>query len=209
MIGSQGRCTHGDFILASLRWEIETNQARNRRGYKLEDSAWLHSDGWPIYRKDLGLKALEFFAIQNELSTVDGLLLRVNRIIISSATRKEILEGIHDRHLGITKCQERANQGVWWPWISKDIQNRIITCRHCLEKSSVLTNEHLLPSTLIDNSRTLLLIFVNWKNRLVSADYKVHWHLHAQPTYLECCYQQYGIAETVVSDNRRHYYSLH
>lgn len=54
--GSWGRCTplcqHGDFLLASFRWEIETNQARNRRGCKLEDSAWLHSDGWLIYRKD-------------------------------------------------------------------------------------------------------------------------------------------------------------
>ena len=44
--------------------------------------------------------------------------------------RKEILERIHDGHMGITKCRERANQSVWWPHVSKDIQDRVYTCGH-------------------------------------------------------------------------------
>lgn len=68
--------------------------------------------GWLIYKKDISLEAQELFDVKNDLITVDGLLLRRNRIVITSTMRIEILERIHNGHLGIRKCQEWANQAV-------------------------------------------------------------------------------------------------
>ena len=102
--------------------------------------------GWPTHKQDAWLAAREFFGVRNELSVCDGLLLRGDRIVIPFSVRSEILERIHDGHMGIGKCRERANQAVWWPSMRRDTEDRVSRCRHCLEKRPSQPNEPLLPS---------------------------------------------------------------
>ena len=106
--------------------------------------------GWPTYKQDVKLAARDFFAIRGELSVCNGLLVKGDRIVIPYSMRKEILERIHDGHMGITKCRERTNQSVWWPHVSKDIQDRVANCGHCLEKRPSQAREPVLPSSLPD-----------------------------------------------------------
>ena len=102
--------------------------------------------GWPVYKQEVWLGAHEFFGVKGELSVCDGLLLRGDRIVIPYSMRREILDRIHDGHLGITKCRERANQAVWWPGMSKDIETVVSKCRFCQEKRPSQPHEPLLPS---------------------------------------------------------------
>ena len=52
-------------------------------------------------------------------------------ILIPSNMRFDVLDKIHQGHLGITKCRERAKQSVWWPGLSTQIQDMVQNCRTC------------------------------------------------------------------------------
>ena len=106
--------------------------------------------GWPQYKEDVQLAAKDFFIIRGELSLHDGLLVRGDRIVVPFSLRKQILDRIHEGHMGVARCRERAAQSVWWPRIGKDIKSRVASCRHCLEKQPSQASEPLLPSTLPD-----------------------------------------------------------
>lgn len=52
----------------------------------------------------------QFYHVRGELSGVDGLLLKQNRIVIPSTLRQELLQRIHEGHLGVEKCKRRARE---------------------------------------------------------------------------------------------------
>ena len=58
----------------------------------------------------------------------DGLLVRGDRIVVPFSLRKQILERIHEGHMGVAKCRECAAQSVWWPRIEKDIKSWVASC---------------------------------------------------------------------------------
>ena len=130
--------------------KLDQIQEETKKNINLKTSLEYTVTGWPTYKQDVKLAARDVFAIGGELSVCNGLLVRGNRIVIPYTMRKEILERIHDGHMGITKCRERANQSVWWPHVSKDIQDRVATCEHCLEKRPSQAREPMLPSSLPD-----------------------------------------------------------
>ena len=59
--------------------------------------------------------------------------------------RLEVLDKIHNAHLGINKCRKRAKQAVWWPGLSKQIQDMAENCQTCL-KHIVNRPEPLCPT---------------------------------------------------------------
>ena len=97
--------------------------------------------GWPQYKEDIQLAARDFFIIRGELSLHDGLLVRGDRIVVPSSLRKQVLERIHEGHMGVAKCREYAAQSVWWPRIGKDIKSRVASCWHSLEKQPSQASE--------------------------------------------------------------------
>ena len=68
--------------------------------------------------------------------------------MISQALRKEALAKLHTGHLGITKCQERAKQSVWWPRIRKHIEEvqKYLMCSQFHHQ----TVEPLIPTNFPD-----------------------------------------------------------
>ena len=79
------------------------------------------------------------------LTVVQNVLLKGSRIGIPSALRLEVLDRIHEAHMGINKCRERAKQAVWWPGLSKQIQDMVENCKVCL-KHKINRPEPLSPT---------------------------------------------------------------
>ena len=51
--------------------------------------------------------------------------------MIPQPLRPEMLRKLHAGHQGISKCRQQALQSVWWPAISKDIEETINRCMVC------------------------------------------------------------------------------
>ncbi len=87
-------------------------------------------EGWTERSKsDPMLK--RYWAERALLTVQDGLLLRGMRLVIPAAMRSSVLNKLHEGHLGLVKCRERARQSVWWPLSTNVLYifDRNMSCR--------------------------------------------------------------------------------
>ncbi|PFX34624.1 WD repeat-containing protein 3 [Stylophora pistillata] len=76
-----------------------------------------------------------------------NIFLKGTRVAIPSSMQLEILDKIHEGHQGITL--ERAKSSVWWPGLSREIQDLVQLCRTCaLHEDNKL--EPLIETPLLD-----------------------------------------------------------
>ena len=54
-----------------------------------------------------------------------------SKLLIPSSLRLDTLDKIHASHQGIRKCRERARKSVWWPGLSKQIEDMVTICPTC------------------------------------------------------------------------------
>ena len=71
------------------------------------------TQGWPEKIKDLPPELQPYWAFREAITVADGLLLKGNRIIIPDKDRPQILKQIHEGHLGIQKCLQRAKATMY------------------------------------------------------------------------------------------------
>ena len=65
----------------------------------------------------------------DKLHEADDLLFYGDRVVVPKSMRKTILEKLHESHLGIVKTKERARQIVFWPGMSRNIEDHILGCK--------------------------------------------------------------------------------
>ncbi len=56
----------------------------------------------------------QFYSVCADLCMDDGLVLRQNRIVVPQSMCQDMLQRIHERHLGTEKCKGRAREAVYW-----------------------------------------------------------------------------------------------
>ncbi|UYV79900.1 K02A2.6-like [Cordylochernes scorpioides] len=103
-------------------------------------------EGWPE-RTNVSISESQYWPAKDDFSVENGILLKGSRYVIPENIRKGLLQRIHEGHLEIVKCRERAKGSVWWPRITSEIEEMVRTCPMCIEER---TNRHqpLLPSEL-------------------------------------------------------------
>ena len=88
-------------------------------------------DGWPGNANEYAEPAQPYFTYREELTILDGLLVKCSRIVIPTDMRHACLETLHTPHLGIQKTFLRAHTSVFWPGITADIKAKISGCAAC------------------------------------------------------------------------------
>ena len=62
--------------------------------------------------------------------------------------RKELLQRIHQGHMGIEKSKQRARDVLYWPGMNSQISNIISKCTTCLELQQQNMKEPMIPSRI-------------------------------------------------------------
>ena len=164
-------------------------------------------EGWPAG------SCPQFYHVRGELSTVDGLLLKKDRIVIPRALRMDMLHRIHEGHLGIEKCKRRARDTVFWPGLNKDIETLISKCETCQKHRNKQSKEPMVVAevpTAPWHKVGMDLFHLRGKDYLVVMDYYSNFPEMALLasststcviTHAKSIFARHGIPHTVVSDN--------
>ena len=118
-------------VLDSIRKETR-NDGQLQKLYKR-----ILNEDWEKHRKDPDIH--QFYSIKEELYVADGLIFRLNQIVIPLTLRRVVIKAAHSlRHLGMTKTKQMLRQKYWFPEMNKMIEQTVGQCYEC----QVTTKDH-------------------------------------------------------------------
>ncbi|PFX11487.1 Uncharacterized protein K02A2.6, partial [Stylophora pistillata] len=168
-------------------------------------------EGWPAYMPSSTILR-PYWENKKHLTVIDKILLYDDRIVIPAGMRLEILDLLHQGHLGITKTQARGKMSVWWPAITTAITDMVTKCFTCA-KNRPVPKEPLMPSSFPSRPWERLaadLFDLKGKKHLIVVDYYSRWtEVKALPSELsesvikalKEIFSTHGIPDLLVSDN--------
>ena len=65
-------------------------------------------NGWSCHRRELPLAVREYWSCRDEISEIDGLLFKAQKLIVPQSRREQLLEFIHESHQDIVQCKQCA-----------------------------------------------------------------------------------------------------
>lgn len=169
------------------------------------------SKQWPP-RRDLCPEAKQFFQFRHELFHEDDILWYGTRVVVPHSCRPAILRLLHEGHFGITKTLAKATETVWWPGISRDIEDVVKRCHKCAE-TTLNRKMPLKPTPFPERPWQRIamdLYFQHNKWWLIITDYYSRYpeiarldQLSAATVITHCksIFARHGIPEVVVTDN--------
>ena len=170
--------------------------------------------GWPENRSSCPDEIKTYWNYRDEVACLDGLMFKGLKLIIPEAFRKEMLELVHETHLGTVKCKSRAREVMFWSSMGSDIEEKVSHCSICAKVNmKIPPKEPLMNHELPDRpwSKIAADIF-EYKNEnyLVTVCYYSKWpHLQklknmTSKSVIACLKAQiglYGYFDELVMDN--------
>lgn len=71
-----------------------------------------------------------YFVHRNELSVDKGCVMWGARVVVPEKFREQLLEELHDQHLGMSLTKSLVRSYLWWPGLDKEIE-RVAGCNTC------------------------------------------------------------------------------
>ena len=99
--------------------------------------------GWTEDKSALPPVVSPYFKMRDEKSVQNELIFKGERVVVPKAARGELLGIIHNSHLGVNGCLNRARECRYWPGMTGDIKNHVSTCEACREYERSQTKETL------------------------------------------------------------------
>ena len=86
--------------------------------------------GWPKQRGECPDNLKCYSNCHDELSILDGLILKGMCIVIPEQCKDEILDQLHEGHFGTDHTKICVRDSVYWPQINKDIEQLVKLVKH-------------------------------------------------------------------------------
>lgn len=196
--------------------EIRTETQKDKMLSKLME---IIDEGWPHLRRQCHSSVIEFWNYRDELSVIDGIIFKADKIVIPLSMRSYMLNAIHSGHMGIERSIQRARDVLFWPKMTDDITNVVKQCAVCQENRNSPQKEPLICSDVPDYPWQVVatdLFYWDHKDYMVIVDYYSRYFEVYQlcntlsSTVISKCknaFSRHGIPEKVVSDNAMQYTS--
>ncbi|CAC5425304.1 unnamed protein product [Mytilus coruscus] len=175
----------------------------------LQQMKKINEEGWPLKKEELPEDLKMYWQFRNEITCIDNLLYKGLKLIIPTSLRKEMLQLIHETHMGIVKCKTRAREFMYWPGMMSDIQDIVEKCETC----AVNNKEPMITSKLPDRPSSKLaadLVQYKGEHYLLTVDYYSKWpeidkvdELSSSNTicYLKKQMSRFGYIDQLITDN--------
>ncbi|XP_047987077.1 uncharacterized protein K02A2.6-like isoform X1 [Leguminivora glycinivorella] len=170
-------------------------------------------EGWPNSKTQCDPITLPYWNIRDEIHVIDEILFKNQSVIIPKSMRSEILNILHEGHMGIEKTKNLARGLVFWPNIYHDIEMKVRQCETCMMFSPNKTKETLLsheqPSLpwqkvatdLFDyNNKKYLLVVDFYSNYIEIAQLNTDSRSQTVIQQLKSIFSRHGIPLQLVSD---------
>lgn len=170
--------------------------------------------GWPETKQQAAKEIQAYWNYRDEISAVEGILFKGERLIVPAAMRAEMLQRVHESHLGIESCRRRARELLFWPGLSQNITDMVNSCNVCMTHQRQQSKEPLHPHSVperpwqkigvdlftFDQQEYLLL--VDYYSKFIEVEWlKSDTRSATVITHLKSQFARHGIPETVISDN--------
>lgn len=130
--------------------------------------------GWPATKAEVSANISGYFTFPDELSLQNGLVFKGERLVIPMSVKADMLAKIHRSHIGIQGCLRRAREVVYWPGMSKDVEDYVAKCTVCNSQPVEQGKEpmicHELPSRPWEKI-AVDLFYLNGTDFMVTVDY--------------------------------------
>ncbi|GBN52471.1 Transposon Ty3-I Gag-Pol polyprotein [Araneus ventricosus] len=125
-------------LVHSLTKHLQISESRKKefKEATLSDVGLSHvlkfwNEGWPSNGQNISPEAWEYFKFRDNIYVEEGLVFLNDRVIVPVSLRSEMLNILHQAHCGMEKARARARQVLFWPGITKDIENMVSKCKTC------------------------------------------------------------------------------
>ena len=97
---------------------------------------------WERNKKDVDI--IPFYHIRNELFVAEGLVFRLNQIIVPKTLQDKVINTAHNMgHFGMTKTKQMLREKYWFPTMNSMIEETIKRCFECQITTKQQTKEPL------------------------------------------------------------------
>ena len=130
-----------DFVSSTAFSKIQHGSSTDEESQLLMKTI---NTGWPHSAFQCHELIRKYFNFREELSVIDRLVLKCNRITIPVSLRQDTMDKLHQSHLGISKSLLWARSSFYWPGLTKDVTNLIEKCSSCQSFQNHQQRESLL-----------------------------------------------------------------
>jgi transposase InsO family protein len=199
-------------VLKVAPTRLETLQAESQADSTLQALSNYIRAGWPKSMQDLPEELHSYWCFRDELTILDGLIMKGNRIVIPAELRAETLKRLHDAHQGITSTLQRARRTVYWPKMQDDITDMVNQCQECQihakkkprppeRQVTASRPSQMLGVDLMDFKGQTALVTIDFYSGYITYDIMSNESTDQVIKVLNHNFQKFGLVEEIYSDN--------
>lgn len=176
-------------------------------------------NGWAKERSMMPRSIQPYWTFREEISHEDGLLFKANKLIVPNQLRQEMINKIHESHLGIVKCKARGRDILYWPGMSTQIEDAVSKCATCNENRNNNQKEplyqHEVPgrpwekigTDIFYHNGSAFLLCVDYFSKYIEVKLLLDTTSCGVIREMKSIFARHGIADIVISDNGPQYAS--